>query len=187
MERLIWAHGRHHGLVFTIVRPFNVIGPKMDFIPDVDGQGIPRVLACFMRALLFGESMQLVGGGRQRRSFIYVDDFVDGLLRVLLRPGTSQGQVFNLGNASNEVSMAELAALMADIYRKNHGPVADPACRSVTPDEFYGPGYDDSVFRVPELAKAEQLLDFQPRWSLAAMLEVIIDDYVRTYGRTRGP
>ena len=41
LERVIWAHGQHGGLPFTIVRPFNVIGPRMDFIPGVDGEGMP--------------------------------------------------------------------------------------------------------------------------------------------------
>ncbi|HSS39682.1 MAG TPA: NAD-dependent epimerase/dehydratase family protein [Polyangia bacterium] len=72
LERVIWAHGRHGGLPFTIVRPFNVIGPRMDFIPGIDGEGVPRVLACFLNALMRGRPLQLVEGGRQRRSFLDV-------------------------------------------------------------------------------------------------------------------
>ena len=45
LERVIFAQGRHAGLPFTIIRPFNVIGPRMDFVDGVDGEGIPRVLA----------------------------------------------------------------------------------------------------------------------------------------------
>ena len=63
LERVIWAHGRHGGLPFTIVRPFNVIGPRMDFIPGVDGEGIPRVLACFLNALMRRDA---VAAGRRR-------------------------------------------------------------------------------------------------------------------------
>ena len=57
LERVIYAEGRLNGLRYTIIRPFNVIGPRMDFIPGVDGEGIPRVVPCFMRALLFGASL----------------------------------------------------------------------------------------------------------------------------------
>lgn len=54
LERYICAHHYESGLEFTIVRPFNFLGPKMDYIPGVDGEGTPRVLACFASALLRG-------------------------------------------------------------------------------------------------------------------------------------
>jgi UDP-apiose/xylose synthase len=53
LERAIYAYGFERKLRYTMVRPFNFIGPRMDFIPGIDGNGIPRVLACFMDALLF--------------------------------------------------------------------------------------------------------------------------------------
>ena len=187
MERLIWAQGKHAGLDFTIVRPFNVIGPRMDFIPGVDGEGVPRVLACFMHALLFGEPLKLVADGLQRRSFIYVDDFIDGLMGVLLHPKASQGEIVNLGNADNEVSMLELAERMVSVFREQVGPVADPATLWVPAVEFYGSGYDDSNFRVPDMDKARRLFGFNPRWDLDTMLEVIVEDYVQRYGKRKEP
>ncbi|MEO8900834.1 MAG: NAD-dependent epimerase/dehydratase family protein, partial [Polyangiaceae bacterium] len=63
LERVIWAHGQHGKLPFTIIRPFNTIGPRMDYLPGVDGEGTPRVLACFMNQLLRGEPLKLVDGG----------------------------------------------------------------------------------------------------------------------------
>ena len=104
LERVIFASGRHHGLPFTIVRPFNVIGPRMDFVPGVDGEGVPRVLAAFMSALLAGEDLLLVDGGQRRRSFVYVDDFVAAIGRMLDRPQAAQGEIFNLGHPGNELS-----------------------------------------------------------------------------------
>jgi len=102
LERQIWAYGRHRGLKFTLVRPFNVIGPRMDFIPGVDGEGIPRVLASFLHALMAGQDLLLVNGGRQRRSFVDVAEFVDALGRVVDRPSACQGQILNLGNDAND-------------------------------------------------------------------------------------
>src|SRR6478609_5817962 len=67
LERVIWAHGQHGRLPFTIIRPFNTIGPRMDYLPGIDGEGTPRVLACFMNALLRGQPLPLVNGGQQRR------------------------------------------------------------------------------------------------------------------------
>lgn len=51
MERFVYAHHMERGLPFTIVRPLNFFGPRMDFIPGRDGEGVPRVLACFMTVL----------------------------------------------------------------------------------------------------------------------------------------
>jgi UDP-apiose/xylose synthase len=180
LERVIYAHGRHHGLPFTIVRPFNVIGPRMDFVDGVDGEGVPRVLASFMGALLKNEDLLLVDGGQQRRSFIYVDDFVDGVLRILERPGQAQGEIFNLGNPANDVTIAELARQIRDAYVAVV-PGVRSQLRTVSAEELYGAGYDDSVLRIPDLGKAEERLGFFPRTPLGEMLPPIIADYLARY------
>jgi UDP-apiose/xylose synthase len=182
LERVIWAHGAHDGLDFTIVRPFNVIGPRMDFVPGVDGDGVPRVLANFMGALLRGEPLPLVDGGAQRRSFVSIDDFVDGVLRVLGRPAACRRQILNLGNPDNEVSVRELALALAAAYAARV-PGA-PAARlvDVSAAELYGAGYDDSEQRIPDVGKARRLLSWRSETTLAAMLPGIVDDYVARYG-----
>ncbi|HEY0712356.1 MAG TPA: NAD-dependent epimerase/dehydratase family protein, partial [Polyangia bacterium] len=176
LERVIFARGRHEGLPFTIVRPFNVIGPRMDFVQDIDGEGVPRVLASFMGALLKGEDLLLVDGGHQRRSFIYVDDFVDGVLAMLERPAACKGEVFNLGNPHNDTTIAQLADKLAAAYVAAV-PGARPRIRSVSAVELYGEGYDDSVARIPDIGKAEERLGFAPRMTLDQMLPPIIADY----------
>jgi UDP-apiose/xylose synthase len=181
LERVIWAYGRHHGLPFTVVRPFNVIGPRMDFIPGVDGEGIPRVLAAFMHALLAGEDLILVGGGRQRRSFLYVDEFVDGLLRILERPDRCQGHILNLGNDRNDVSIRALAGALLSAFHAQRPAAPLPRLRAQSAAEFYGPGYDDSRVRIPAMSKAARLLGWRPRMTLAEMLPPIVADYLQRY------
>ncbi len=181
LERVIWAHGQHAGLNFTLVRPFNVIGPRMDFIPGVDGEGIPRVLASFMHALLTGEDLILVDGGKQRRSFVYVDEFVDALLRIVDRPRECQGQILNLGNPRNDVTIRTLARAVVAAYRARRPAGPTPRLRPMAAADYYGNGYDDSVVRVPSIAKAERLLDWYPTVPLDAMLPPIIDDYIARY------
>jgi UDP-apiose/xylose synthase len=180
LERVIFASGRHHGLPFTIVRPFNVIGPRMDFLPDIDGHGLPRVLAAFMSALLRGEDLLLVDGGRQRRSFIFIDDFVDGVMRIVQRRSLAEGEIFNLGNPTNDVTIAELAALLGRAYSA-HVPGASLRTRVVAAEELYGAGYDDSEERVPDITKAEERLGFRPHTPLLDMLPTIVSDYVERY------
>jgi len=181
LERLIWAHHRHAGLRCTIVRPFNVIGPRMDFLPGVDGEGVPRVLACFIHALLRQRPLRLVDGGQQRRAFIAVEDFVEATLRLLHRPAACQGQILNIGNPANDLSIAELARRMVALYAERHGGDPDLPCEPVTAEAFYGPGYDDAQWRVPEIDRTCRLLGWRPVRSLDQVLPAILDDYVARY------
>jgi UDP-apiose/xylose synthase len=164
-----------------MVRPFNVIGPRMDFIPGVDGEGIPRVLAAFMHALLAGKDLVLVDGGRQRRSFLYIDEFIDALVRILERPATCQGQILNLGNDKNDASIRTLAREVVAAFRALRPDAPIPRLRTQSALAFYGPGYDDSTVRIPSMVKATRLLDWRPRLRLADMLPAIVADYLLRY------
>ena len=181
LERWIWAQGIRGALPFTIVRPFNIIGPRMDYLPGIDGQGIPRVLACFMAALLRQEPLPLVDGGQQRRAFASVRDFCDAMLAILRAPGRCQGEIFNLGNAGNDVSIAELARQMIALYAERHGGDPNLACRPVPGRSYYGPGYDDVARRIPDLSHIEAQVGWRAGISLADMLPEIVDDYVARY------
>jgi UDP-apiose/xylose synthase len=181
LERVIWAHGQHGGLDFTIIRPFNVIGPRMDFLPGIDGEGVPRVLASFMNALLRGKPLPLVDGGNQRRTFVSVHEFIDAVVRVVERRGACRGEVLNLGNPDNNVSIRALAESMAGAFAAAHPQTPAALLQTVTAEELYGPGYDDTEERIPDIAKARRLLGWNPRIPLPDMLPEIIDDYVARY------
>jgi UDP-apiose/xylose synthase len=187
LERVIWACGRHRGLEFTIIRPFNVIGARMDFIPGVDGEGVPRVLASFIGALLRGEDLLLVDGGRQRRSFISAEDFVGAIVAVLKRRDACRGEVLNVGNPSNDISIRELAVALSRAFAARLPGAAPGRLRDVPAEEVYGPGYDDTAERIPDIAKARRLLDWEPRMSMAETIPPIVDDYLARYGRPAMP
>jgi len=181
LERVIWAYGEHHGLSFTLIRPFNTIGPRMDYLPGVDGEGTPRVLACFMNQLLRGEALQLVDGGQQKRAFMAVSDMVEAVCRVVERRRACERQIFNLGNPGNNVSIAELARQLASVYAEQQ-PHAPPArFEHISAEAFYGPGYDDTAERIPDVRKARRLLGWEPTESLSQMLPGIVRDYVERY------
>ena len=209
------------GLKWTVVRPFNFVGPYMDFMPGVDGEGIPRVLANFSTALLRGEPLKLVNGGKAKRCFTSVHDAVDFLFALFAAgsgaaleagfetasdadsktaqdAGSGKAQVsgsktapdsgvfsqaFNVGNPENEVSIAELAGKMRSIFAKVRGVDVStlPEPQVVSGEEYYGAGYDDSMRRMPSVAKAERLLGFKARIPLDVALEESLSWFVGHY------
>lgn len=185
------------GLKWTVVRPFNFVGPYMDFMPGVDGEGIPRVLANFSTALLRGEPLKLVNGGKAKRCFTSVHDAVDFLFALFdaglgcslgsgneTEPGAGVfSQAFNVGNAENEVSIAELAQKMRAIFAKVRGMDVStlPEPQVISGEDYYGAGYDDSMRRMPSVEKAERLLGFKARIPLDVALEESLSWFVKHY------
>nr|KAJ0216086.1 hypothetical protein LSAT_V11C300143300 [Lactuca sativa] len=111
------AEGAENGLEFTIVRPFNWMGPRMDFIPGIDGpsEGVPRVLACFSNNLLRREPLKLVDGGESQRTFVYIKDAIEAVLLMIENPARANGHIFNVGNPNNEVTVRQLAEMMTKV------------------------------------------------------------------------
>jgi UDP-apiose/xylose synthase len=184
LERLIYAYGFERGLEYTIVRPFNFIGPRMDFIPGIDGEGVPRVIACFMEALLFNTPLKLVDGGFNRRAFTAISDAIDAIMGIIKNPEKSKNQIFNIGNPANETTIADLARRMKRIYQKLSPKYAGQTIDivNVSSEEFYGKGYEDSDRRIPDISKARELLQWEPKTSLDDALSLTIESYVREYG-----
>jgi UDP-apiose/xylose synthase len=176
------------GLNWTVVRPFNFVGPFMDFMPGVDGEGIPRVLANFSTALVRGETLKLVNGGLAKRCFTSVHDAVDFMFCVFSAGERALSQSFNVGNAANEVSIAELAQLMRSVYASVKGisENAVPGTEVVSGEEYYGKGYDDSLRRLPSVEKAERLLGFKAKIPLIEALEESLTWFANHYGSNDG-
>lgn len=173
------------GLSWTVVRPFNFVGPYMDFMPGIDGTGIPRVLANFSAALVRGESLTLVNGGLARRSFTSVHDAVDFLFALFAAPADCcLGQAFNVGNPDNELSIAELAQKMRSIYADIRGVdlASLPEPKVVSGEEYYGKGYEDSMRRLPDVNKAERLVAFRAKTPLDVVLRESLEWFVSHYG-----
>jgi UDP-apiose/xylose synthase len=170
-------------LNWTVVRPFNFVGPFMDFMPGVDGEGIPRVLANFSTALVRGETFKLVNGGLAKRCFTSVHDAIDFIFCLFAHADAGVGQAFNVGNADNEVSIAELACLMRSIFASiKDVPESDvPGVEVVSGEDYYGKGYDDSLRRLPSVAKAESLLGFKAKIPLQAALKESLSWFVGHY------
>lgn len=183
LERVLHAYGLEKGFNYTIIRPFNFIGPKIDFLPH-EKEGMPRVFSFFMDALLHGTQMKLVDGGTNRRCYTYIDDAVECSYRIVEnRGGVCDRQILNIGSPTNEVSIRQMAEMMLEIYA---GKFRDPAVPlpeivSVPAEEFYGQGYDDSDRRIPDITKARRLLGWEPAWGIRDILETTMRYYVTEY------
>lgn len=184
IERLIFGEGAENGLKFTIVRPFNWIGPRMDFIPGVDGpsDGVPRVLACFSTNLMKGEPLKLVDGGKSQRTFCYIKDAIKAVMLMIENPERANTRIFNVGNPDNEVTVKELAEQMTDVYCKVTGrPKLAQPMLNVPSLEFYGVGYDDSDKRIPDMTIIQKQLGWSPKVSLREMLDITLKYQHETY------
>ncbi len=173
LERMLHAYGLKHDFNYTIIRPFNFIGPRIDFLPS-ESAGIPRVFSLFMDALLNGTEMKLVNGGHQQRCYTHIDDAVDCIARIVANEaGVCDRQIFNIGTPQNEISIRGLAYLMTDIFneRFRRAGVSLPKVVECSGEEFYGAGYDDSDRRIPNITKARTLLGWSPKIDLRQTLE----------------
>jgi dTDP-glucose 4,6-dehydratase len=140
-EALTMAYWRAQGLDARIVRIFNTYGPRMR---RNDGRVVPN----FIRQALAGQPLSIYGDGKQTRSFCYVDDLVEGIVRYADAPGLAGG-VVNLGNP-DELSIAAFAKVVAD--------VAGVPLRSINA----GLPEDDPARRCPDITKARELLGWEP-------------------------
>ncbi len=178
LDRVIYAYGEQHGLEFTLFRPFNWIGPKLDDVFEPK-EGSSRVLTQFISNILHGRDIQLVDGGDQRRSFTYIDDGIDALMRIIEnKNGAANGRIFNIGNPANDVSVHGLADLLLALigtYPKYAGLAKRVQIVTVKSDDYYGKGYQDIMTRVPSIENAEKYLGWRPATDLETALRKTLD------------
>ena len=175
LERVIHAYGLEGQLDWSIIRPFNFIGPRFDYLVPAGNIGGPRVFAQFMSALLTGGPMFMVDGGLQRRSFTHIDDASRGLETILLHPG-AKNQIFNIGNPVNDISIRDMALMMKSVYEEITGMPSVSELVDISGEDFSGPGYEDHT-RVPaDIAKLRSL-GWAPEHSLRDTLVDIMTWY----------
>ncbi len=178
MDRVIYAYGKHEDFKFTLFRPFNWVGPKLDNILE-QKEGGSRVLTQFISNILHGKDIKLVNGGQQRRSFTCIDDGISALMKIIEnKDGCAQGRIFNIGNPKNDVSIKELAELLVSLiktYPKYASMAANTKLITVEGKDYYGAGYQDVSARVPSIQNAMQYLNWEPTTDLEASLRKTLD------------
>ncbi|MGZ8431947.1 MAG: bifunctional UDP-4-keto-pentose/UDP-xylose synthase [Candidatus Deferrimicrobiaceae bacterium] len=179
LDRVIWAYGRQ-GLSFTLFRPFNRIGPRLDSL-ETAKEGSSRVVTQFIAEMFLGEPIRLVDGGRQRRCFTYVDDGVSGLMKILAnRKGCAAGKIFNLGNPENDCSIRDLARILGELFLRHPAGKGrkPPEIVEVDARQYYGEGYQDIQTRTPSIARARKTLGWEPKVGLRDALSKTLDAFI---------
>ncbi len=156
-ETLLMDARRRWSIDARIIRIFNTYGPRMSFD---DG----RVVSNFIVQALRGVPLTIFGGGRQTRSFCYVDDLIAGVLGMSRIGGLDASGPVNLGNPM-EVSILELARLVADLLQVNVQHLQAP----LPPD--------DPLQRKPDIARAQALFGFEPKVDLRNGLARTAEDF----------
>jgi UDP-glucuronate decarboxylase len=146
-EAYVMAYRKQHNLDTRIARIFNTYGPRIR-MDGIYGRVIPR----FICQALNGEPITVFGDGSQTRSFTYVTDQIEGLLR-LASLDAARGQVINIGNV-NEITVLTLAKKVIEITE------------SSSTISFHPLPEDDPLRRRPEVTRAKQLLEWEPKVSL---------------------
>lgn len=154
-EHLVKAYFRETQMPITIVRPFNIFGPKRTG---------DHAMMRFILNALSGKPLQVHGDGSQIRSWCYIDDFCSALLLMLER-SEAVGEDFNIGNPSNTVTIYDLARMVVDL------------CGTNAPIEFVEHPFPDISIRVPSLTKAQSLLGYRPRYYLDSAVSQTVDWY----------
>jgi UDP-glucuronate decarboxylase len=144
-ETLFFDYWRQHRLQIKVARIFNTYGPRMH---PKDG----RVVSNFIVQALLGLDITVYGDGSQTRSFCYVDDLIDGLIRLMATPAEVTGPL-NIGNPI-EFSMLELATMVIELTGSRSRIV-----HRELPE-------DDPKQRRPDISRAERLLEWKPRTML---------------------
>ncbi len=155
-EHMCFAYSKEFNLPVTILRYFNTYGPRHDLSIISGG---PQAL--FFDALLKNQPMIIHGDGNQRRCFAYVEDSIEMTCRAIESADTS-GEILNIGNPYNEISILELAELA---YKVTGGEGKTPLRFVVHEDYYKTKKFEEIQRRIPDVSKAEKLLGYKPKIS----------------------
>jgi len=140
----------------SIVRPFNVAGPRQS------GKG-GFVLPRFISMAILGKPLTVFGVGNQIRAFTHVKDMAKGIIAAMERGKT--GGVYNLGNPKNKISISELADLVIKVTKSKSKKIF------VDPKEIYGPLFEEANDKYPDATLAMTELEWHPEYSIETAIE----------------
>lgn len=179
LDRVIYAYGERDNLSYTLFRPFNWIGPRLDDIKNSEN-GASRVVTQFLSNILHGKDIKLVGGGEQIRCFTYISDGIDALIKILEnKDNCAEHQIFNIGNPKNECSIKQLAEKILSLSNNYDKLPKSSKIITISPEKYYGESYQDVSRRIPSIANANSVLNWSPRVDMDELLTKTMDYYFK--------
>jgi len=182
LDRVIWAYGAKNQLRFTLFRPFNWIGPKLDSLTSAR-IGSSRAITQLILNLVQGSPIQLVDGGEQKRCFVDIVEGIEALYRIIEnKDGNCDGQIINIGNPDNEASIKEMAEMLVEKFdRHPHRSKFPPFAGTLIVESgaFYGKGYQDVQHRKPSIKNAKRMLGWTPEIKLEQSIETTLDFFLK--------
>ena len=187
LDRVIWAYGEKEGLRFTLFRPFNWMGPRLDSLNSAR-IGSSRAITQLILNLVEGSPIKLFEGGKQKRCFTDIRDGIEALYRIIENAGgRCDGEIINIGNPENEASIKELAEMLLESFDKhplrNHFPPF-AGLRVVESSSYYGKGYQDVEHRKPNIRNAKRCLDWEPTIDMRETVDETLDFFLRSVDLT---
>lgn len=161
-EAMTMAYHRYHGVDTRIVRIFNTYGPRMRLN---DGRALPN----FLYQALKGKSITVYGEGRQTRSFCYVSDLIEGIVRLL---DSNEHEPTNIGNPQ-EITILEFANRIRELTGTKAEIIFKPLPQ------------DDPKQRCPDITKARRILNWEPKVSLAEGLKLTLEYFQKKVAETK--
>ncbi|HGJ5897944.1 bifunctional UDP-4-amino-4-deoxy-L-arabinose formyltransferase/UDP-glucuronic acid oxidase ArnA [Arsenophonus apicola] len=189
LDRVIWAYGVKEGLKFTLFRPFNWMGPRLDSLHSAR-IGSSRAITQLILNLVEGSPIKLVDGGAQKRCFTDIKDGIEALFRIIENKDEKcDGQIINIGNPTNEASIAQLADMLLDSFekhplRKLFPPFA--GLKKIESSSYYGKGYQDVEHRRPSIENARRLLDWEPTIDMKQTIDETLDFFLQAAAEELG-
>ncbi|PPC71522.1 bifunctional UDP-glucuronic acid oxidase/UDP-4-amino-4-deoxy-L-arabinose formyltransferase [Pantoea sp. ICBG 985] len=183
LDRVLWAYGEKEGLRFTLFRPFNWMGPRLDNL-NAARIGSSRAITQLILNLVEGSPIKLIDGGAQKRCFTDIRDGIEALFRIIEnKHNNCDGQIVNIGNPENEASIKELAEHLLASFERH--PLRDrfppfAGFREVESCSYYGKGYQDVEHRKPSIKNARRLLDWTPTVAMDTTIDNTLDFFLRT-------
>jgi UDP-4-amino-4-deoxy-L-arabinose formyltransferase/UDP-glucuronic acid dehydrogenase (UDP-4-keto-hexauronic acid decarboxylating) len=184
MDRVIWAYGKKDNLPFTLFRPFNWMGPRLDSL-DSARIGSSRAITQLILNLVEGTPIQLIDGGEQKRCFTDVKEGIDCLFRIIEnKGGCCDGEIFNIGNPDNEASIKRMAEVLVEKFDKHPLRGNFPPFAGMVETEsrkYYGDGYQDVQHRRPSIENAKKILGWHPEIMMDETIDETLDYFLKDY------
>jgi UDP-glucose 4-epimerase len=161
-EFLALAYYEEKKLPVIIARLFNTVGPRQT---GQYGMVIPN----FVQKALINKPITVYGDGSQSRSFTYVADVIDVLIKLMAEP-EAVGKIFNVGN-EEEVTIKDLALMVKEMTGSSS------EIEYLSYEKAYGPGYEDMQRRCPDITRLKDFMHFKPKTDLKGIIQSVIDYY----------